>query len=83
MLDGEHSARATHPRLNLIADQQDAVLVAYRPEHRQKLAARHAVAPFPLDGLDENRRNFVGRCNGAEQFFQLFARTIVMGSMNA
>ena len=61
MLEGEHLARASHAGLHLVGDEQNAMLLREIAQPLQKRLRRNDVAPFALDRLDDDRRDFVGR----------------------
>src|SRR5690242_12009575 len=82
MLDGEHFSRAAETRLNLVDDQQHAVLVADAPQHREKSLTRDAVSPFPLNRLDQDRSHFLGWTNGREQSAEIFLAATVRQPMH-
>ena len=67
VLDREHLARAPHPRLHFVHDEQDAVLLRQLAQPLQELIGRHDVAALALDRLDHDRRDFVGRHQMREQ----------------
>src|SRR3972149_6102606 len=52
---------APHPRLDLVGDQQDAVLVADLPEPTQEGGGGGKVAAFALDRLDDDGRHVARR----------------------
>ena len=57
----EHLPRAPHARLHLVEHQQDAVAVAIARSRGRKSARRHDVAALAQHGLDDDRRDVVGR----------------------
>ena len=57
MLDREQFAGAGEAGLDLVGDQEDAVLVADAAELDQKLGRRDVEAAFALDRLDDDRRD--------------------------
>src|SRR5438093_406023 len=67
VLDREHPARAPHPRLHFVGDEQDAVLLRQLAQPLQELLGRHHIAAFALDWFDDDRRDFVGRHEVREQ----------------
>ena len=60
MLAGEPLARPPEARVNLVEDQQCAVLVAEATEHLQKLLRRNVDAAARLHRLDEDRSDGTG-----------------------
>ena len=63
----EHLSRSAHPALDLVKDEQDSMLIAELAQTRQEVGGRHNVAALALDRLDEDRRQLIGRADGAEQ----------------
>ena len=51
------------PALDLVEDEQDAVLVAEPAQARQEVVGRDDVAPLALDRLDEDRRQLLRRAD--------------------
>ena len=60
MVDRQPASGAPHPGLNLVADQQDAVLIADASKGPQESVRRHHVPTLPLDRLDQDRRYLIG-----------------------
>ena len=54
MLGGEHLAGASHAALDLVENQQDAVVVGHPAQLVEELLGRHDVAAFALHRLDED-----------------------------
>ena len=67
MLDRPHLAGASGAGLDLVGDQQDAVRVADVAQPLQEAVLRDEVAALPLDRLDDDRRDLVGRGELVEQ----------------
>jgi hypothetical protein len=63
VLDREHLPGAAEPRLDLVDDEQDPVLVAQVAQARHELLRRDVVAALALDGLDEDRRHVLRRAD--------------------
>src|SRR3712207_6396779 len=69
MIAGKHLARASHPRLDLIDDQQDPVLIANASQPgKESLRSRH-VTTCALHCLDDDSRNFFRRSGGLKEAF--------------
>ena len=64
---GEHLPRPANATLDLVEDEQDAMLIAEPAQARQEIRGRHDVAPFALDRLDEDRRQLIRRADRAQQ----------------
>ena len=76
VLDGQEVTRATHPRLDLIRDEKDAVPGGQLPQARQEVVRWNQVAALALDGLDKDRGDaFRGR-DGVEQLFDTLDRLV-------
>jgi hypothetical protein len=58
---GEHLSGAPHPRLHLVDDEQDAVLVADAAQPVEELLRRGDVAALALHGLDDDAGHLFGR----------------------
>ena len=69
MIARPHLSRASHPALDFIGHQQDAVPVADAPQLAQKFRRRDHVPSFALDRLDKDGGNLVARHVGAKQLF--------------
>ncbi len=67
VIAGPPLAGAAHAALNLVGDQQDAVLAADVLQLDQKFARRRDVAAFALNRLDDNGRDFFRVDNLAEE----------------
>ncbi len=67
MLIGEELAGAAEPALDLIADEQRAVLVQQRGRRGQEAGRRHVHA-LALDGLDDERRDAASAQFGFQGF---------------
>ena len=61
VLDGEHLAGAPDARLHFVGDVQDAVPLGQRLQLAMVLRRRDDVAPFPLNRLDDDGRDFFRR----------------------
>ena len=61
MFEGEHLSGSSHAGLHLVGDEQNAMLFREIAQPLQKSFGRNDVAPFALDRLDDDRRDFVGR----------------------
>ncbi len=67
VLGGEHLARAADAALDLVEDEQHAVLVAEPAQARQEVRRRDDVPALALDRLDEDRRQLFGRADGLQE----------------
>ena len=83
MLASEHPPATTQARLNLVDYQQNAVSIAHFTQHREETGRRHAIAPFALNRLDEDRRHFIGRDRRGEKLVDFISRAVVIQSMHA
>ena len=61
MLDGEELAGAAEPGLDLVGDEQDAVLLGHLPQLAQELERCGHEAPLAKDGLDDDGGHSLGR----------------------
>ena len=59
VLDREHLAGPPEPGLDLVGDEQDAVLAGDLAQPRQEPRRRHDVAALAEDRLDDDRRDLV------------------------
>ena len=66
MLEGEHLPGPAEAGLHLVDDHHDAVLVADPADSCEELRRRDDESPFPLDGLDHDRRDRLRR-DGRDQ----------------
>ena len=73
VLDAEEATGATEAALHLVADQQDAVLVADLAQARQERGRRHHEAPLTLQRLDHDGRHRVAGHHGLEEVLDLVA----------
>ncbi len=60
VLEGEEGAGAAEAGLDLVADEEDVVLVADVSQVREIAARRHDDAGFALDGFDEEGARCLG-----------------------
>ena len=67
VLDRPHLAGPTRARLDLVGDEQDAVLVADPPQALEEAVLGDDVAALALDRLDDDRRDLVRRREPVEQ----------------
>ena len=67
VLDRPHLAGPPGARLDLVGDEQDAVLVADRAQALEEAVLGDDVAALALDRLDDDRRDLVGRGELVEQ----------------
>ena len=61
VLEGPHRAGPAEPRLDLVGDEQDPVLVAERAQAAQERGRGRRVAALALDRLDEDRGDRIRR----------------------
>ena len=61
VLHGEHPAGSPEPRLHLVGDEDDPVLVADRAQAGDELDGRREKASLALLRLEDDRRDVVGR----------------------
>ena len=66
VLDGEHAPGAGQAALDLVGDEQDAVLVAERTQRGQEARRRHHETTLAEDRLDDDRRHRLRRHRGGE-----------------
>ena len=67
MIGGEHFTGATHAALNLIDDQNDAMLIADTTKALQKSSRRRDVTAFALHRFNDDCGDFLGRRGSGEQ----------------
>ena len=67
MFLGEHLAGSADSGLDLVEDEEDAVLVAELAEAGEEAGRGDDVAAFALDGLDEDGGEFIGGQGGFEE----------------
>ncbi len=60
VLDGEHPPCAAEAALDLIDNQQDAVLITQRPQQPEHLRAHRVEATLALHRLNDDRRHAAG-----------------------
>ncbi len=71
MLHGEHAAGAGDAGLDLVDDEQDAVLVADGAQFAQKVEGRDVEAALALDRLDDDRRHPLRLDVGGEELLEI------------
>src|SRR5207245_3270846 len=76
VLDGQQVPSPSHSRLDLVRDQQDAVLRCQLPEPGKEIVGRNEVAAFALDRFDEDCGDALRRGYGGEKLFDALDRLI-------
>src|SRR5262249_38750655 len=67
MLQGEHLSGATHPALNFINNQEDAMLIANASQLSKKTLGRRHISSLALHWFDDDSGDFLGRRSRLEQ----------------
>src|SRR6478735_616136 len=81
MLHSEHFSGAGEAGLNLVGDQQDAVLVAERAQAAEKIEWRDVEPALPLHWLDDDCRNARWICGVFEQSLDRIHALLAANSM--
>jgi hypothetical protein len=61
MLDGKHLAGPTHPSLDFINHEQNAMSITQIPQPRQEARRSDKVTAFTLNRLNKDRSHLIGR----------------------
>ena len=80
VLHREHPPGPSKPRLHLVGDEDDPVLVTDPPQSGDELGGRGEEAPLPLLWLEDDRGDVVGRHVGREEPFERRERRLGIGS---
>src|SRR5438552_15931839 len=83
MLDRKHLACPSHAGLNLIGNEENAVLARNLFEARQELRRRNNVSTLALNCFDDDCRNFFGMNRGPEYNVLKIARIAVRNVRDA
>src|SRR5205814_10181406 len=67
MLGREHLPGPPDPALDLVKDEQDAMLIAELAESRQEVEGRDDITSLALDRLDEDGGQLLRRADGPQQ----------------